>query len=435
MNPRQDARQESRQEGRQLRCELVDRIFAKQDAIEAWFRAQGEKAPAPAYTSIDLRDSGFKVSPVDSNIFPAGFNNICVDDWGLAASTFDRVLTALNGTKGKPARVMVVPENHTTNLFYFENLWALREILTLAGFEVVLGHLNAGMEANLPKGCTQVKTASGRTIVLEKAFREGDLMQTERVRFTENDLILLNNDLSNGLPPELEGIRQTLNPDPSLGWHRRLKSEHLRHYTELATEFARMLDIDPWLITTRYTSVDGLDFDNGVGLERLAEAVDQVLAQIRADYKERGIDKEPSVFIKHNSGTYGRSIMTAKSGQELIAMNRREKNKMNVGKGGVQVASVVVMEGIPTDLKEDDQTAEPVIYLAGSEPVGGFLRLNPNRDAEGNLNSPGAHFKTLCFANLFRSPNRENVILEKLYGALGRLSTLANGRELSSISR
>lgn len=103
---------------------------------------------------------------------------------------------------------------------------------------------------------------------------------------------------------------------------------------------------------------------------------------------------------------------------------------MNVGKGGVQVSSVIVMEGIPTDLKSDDQTAEPVIYLAGSEPVGGFLRLNPNRDAESNLNSPGAHFKTLCFANLFRSPNQEHVILERLYGALGRLSTLANGREM-----
>jgi len=88
------------------------------------------------------------------------------------------------------------------------------------------------------------------------------------------------------------------------------------------------------------------------------------------------------------------------------------------------------MEGIPTDMKEDDETAEPVIYLAGSEPIGGFLRLNPNKDSEGNLNSPGAHFKPLCFANLFRSPNRDNVILEHLYGALGRLSTLANGREM-----
>lgn len=414
---------------KEFRCDLVNRIIAKQDVLEAWYALQNRKAPAPAYTSIDLRDSGFKVSPVDSNIFPAGFNNICVDDWGLAASTFERVLTHANNDV-RPARILIVPENHTNNLFYFENLWALKEILTLARFEVVIGHMNPAFEPNLPKGATSVKTATGRTIVLEKITREGNLLQTERVRFGKSDLVLLNNDLSSGIPPELQGLDQVLAPRPSLGWHSRVKSEHIRHYTSLATEFAGILGIDPWLITTRFDSVEGLDFDTGQGLDKLALSVDNVLAQIGRDYKERGIDKQPMVFIKHNSGTYGRSIMTAHSGAELLAMNRREKNKMNVSKGGVQVHSVVVMEGIPTDLKEDDQTAEPVIYLAGSDPVGGFLRMNPNKDAEGNLNSPGAHFKPLCFANLFRSPNRDNVILEHLYGALGRLSTLANGREM-----
>lgn len=414
---------------REFRCDLVDRIFARNEELEKFFAEQSRLAPAPPYTSIDLRDSGFKVSPVDSNIFPGGHNNICVDDWALAASTFERVLTAQNGDR-RPEKILVVAENHTNNAYYFENLWALKEILSLAKFEVVLGHLNPAFEPNLPKGCTSVKTATGRTIVLERIHREGNLLQTERVAFALTDFILLNNDLSSGVPPELEGIRQHLGPSPSVGWHRRQKSEHLRHYTELATRFSDILQVDPWLITTRFTSVDGLDFDNGVGMDKLAEGAELVLSQIRADYKARGITKEPHVFIKHNSGTYGRSIMTARSGQELLALNRREKNKMNVSKGGVTVSSVIVMEGIPTDLKEDDETAEPVIYLAGTDPIGGFLRLNPNRDAESNLNSPGAHFKPLCFANLFRSPNRDNVILEKLYGALGRLSTLANGREI-----
>lgn len=417
------------QNAKEFRCDLVNRIIAKQDVLESWYALQNRKAPAPAYTSIDLRDSGFKCSPVDSNIFPAGFNNICPDDWGLAASTFERVLTAKNGDV-RPKRVLVIPENHTSNTFYFENLWALREILTIARFEVVLGHLNPALEPNLEKGCTSVKTATGRTIVLEKIHREGDLLQTERVKFDRSDLLLLNNDLSDGVPEILKGLAQSLRPSPQIGWHRRVKSEHLRHYTALATEFAEILGVDPWLLTTRFASVEGLDFDSGTGLDKLAATVDSVIAQISRDYKERGIEKTPMVFIKHNSGTYGRSIMTARSGGEILEMNRREKNKMAVSKGGVQVHSVVVMEGIPTDLKEDDQTAEPVIYLAGSDPIGGFLRLNPNKDAEGNLNAPGAHFKPLCFANLFRSPNRDNVILEHLYGALGRLSTLANGREM-----
>ena len=417
------------QNAKEFRCDLVNRIIGKQDILENWYSLQNRKAPAPPYTSIDLRDSGFKVSPVDSNIFPAGFNNICKDDWGLAASTFERVLTHVNKDR-RPARVLIIPENHTSNKFYFENLWALREILTIAKFDVVLGHMNPELQPNLPMGCTSVQTVTGRNIVLEKIMREGDLLQTERVHFESSDLLLLNNDLSSGVPPELQGLSQVLAPSPSLGWHSRAKSEHLRHYTDLATDFANILEVDPWLLTTRFAAVDGLDFDSGLGMEKLAASVDSVIAQIGRDYKERGIAHEPMVFVKHNSGTYGRSILTARSGAELLALNRREKNKMNISKGGVQVRSVIVMEGIPTELKEDDETAEPVIYLAGSDPIGGFLRLNPNKDSEGNLNSPGAHFKPLCFANLFRSPNRDNVILEHLYGALGRLSTLANGREM-----
>src|SRR4051812_20358716 len=105
-----------------IRCDLVDCIFAKQDELEAWFAKEATRSPAPPYTSIDLRDSCFKVAPVDSNIFPAGFNNICTEDWGLAAEAFARLLRV----RGKPVkRVLVIPENHTTNLFYFNNLWAL----------------------------------------------------------------------------------------------------------------------------------------------------------------------------------------------------------------------------------------------------------------------------------------------------------------------
>ena len=413
----------------EFRCQLVDRIFAKDKELDRWFSEQDRKAPPPPYTSIDLRDSGFKVAPVDSNIFPAGFNNICPEDWNLTAQNFRRILTARNGGI-TPKRVLVFPENHTNNKFYFENLWALQEILKLAGFEVILGHLNPELVPNLPKGATAVETANGRTIVLEKIFRHGGLLATERVVLDKTDLILLNNDFSNGVPAEFDGLGHTLTPDPSIGWHRRRKSEHLRHYEALATEFAQILGIDPWLIVPRYDSVDHLNFETGEGFDRLAEATDKLLARLVRDYAERGIQSEPFVYIKHNSGTYGRSIMTVKSGHEVLEMNRREKNKMNVSKGGVHVSSVVLMEGIPTNLKEDEETAEPVIYLVGSEAVGGFLRLNPNRDERGNLNSPGAHFKTLCFQNLFRSPNRDNVILEKLYGALGRLSSLANGREM-----
>ena len=33
--------------------------------IEAWFRNQWVKYPAPFYSSIDIRNSGYKIAPVD----------------------------------------------------------------------------------------------------------------------------------------------------------------------------------------------------------------------------------------------------------------------------------------------------------------------------------------------------------------------------------
>lgn len=275
-----------------------------------------------------------------------------------------------------------------------------------------------------------MQTSSGATLVLERLERKGSVFATKRQNFNESDLVLLNNDLSNGIPAELEGIAHDVTPSPHMGWFQRKKSSHLKFYCELAHEFAEMIGIDPFQITARFSEVDDIDFESGKGMDMLAREVDKLLVQIRKDYEERNIGIDPFVYVKHNSGTYGRAIMPVKSGAEVLEMNRREKNKMNVSKGGVHVNSVLLMEGIPTDISHEQQSAEPVIYLVGHQSVGGFLRLNPNKDNRGNLNAPGAHFKTLCFANLFRNPNPQSIVLEKFYGALGRLSSLANAREM-----
>lgn len=410
-----------------FRFSTVERLFARGAELERWFAQTERSLPVPPYTSIDLRDSGFKAVPVDSNAFPGGFNNICVDDWPVVAAQFARTLRAFGQT---PRRVLIIPENHTNNLFYFENLRALREMLVLAGFEATIGHLNPDLKDNLGKGATSVTTAREHTLVLERLERKGKFFRTERQDFDERDLVLLNNDLSNGIPEEFSGLAHEITPSTQMGWFQRKKGTHLRFYNELAREAAAVLEIDPFLITTRFREVDDIDFDTGHRIEAVAAQVDLLAEEIRSDYEKHKIGSEPFIYVKHNSGTYGRAIMPVKNGAELLAMNRRDKNKMHISKGGVRVDSVLLMEGIPTDISHENQTAEPVIYLVGHSPVGGFLRLNPNKDNRGNLNAPGAHFKTLCFANLFRNPNPQAIVLEKFYGLLGRLSSLANAREM-----
>ena len=56
--------------------------------IEHWFRTQWLEYSSPFYASVDLRNSGFKLAPVDTNLFPGGFNNLnpAFLPWGVQAA-------------------------------------------------------------------------------------------------------------------------------------------------------------------------------------------------------------------------------------------------------------------------------------------------------------------------------------------------------------
>ena len=56
--------------------ELEKRLLEAQPTIEHWLRGQWTEHTAPFYASVDLRNSGFKLAPVDTNLFPGGFNNL-----------------------------------------------------------------------------------------------------------------------------------------------------------------------------------------------------------------------------------------------------------------------------------------------------------------------------------------------------------------------
>ena len=56
--------------------ELERRFLDSSTQIEQWLRAQWQEHTPPFYSSCDLRNSGFKLAPVDTNLFPGGFNNL-----------------------------------------------------------------------------------------------------------------------------------------------------------------------------------------------------------------------------------------------------------------------------------------------------------------------------------------------------------------------
>jgi len=224
-------------------------------------------------------------------------------------------------------------------------------------------------------------------------------------------------------------------PTPHIGWHFRKKSDHFKCYAKFAAEFAGVIEVEPWTICADFDVItDDVDLTDETSVENLASHVDAFLAKLRPLYKEHGITHEPYAFIKNESGTYGIGIMTAFSGDDIRKINRKQRNKMAVAKGGEKIDHLIIQEGVPTIDRFDNLTAEPVIYLVANEVCGGFFRLNDQKDDRQNLNSNGMKFSKFCFDEMPQYSNgKDECTLEELtliYKSIARVASLAAGCEI-----
>ena len=58
-------------------------------AIERWFRLEWMEHTPPFYSSVDIRNAGFKLAPVDTNLYPGGWNNLTQEMLPLARAVGD----------------------------------------------------------------------------------------------------------------------------------------------------------------------------------------------------------------------------------------------------------------------------------------------------------------------------------------------------------
>jgi len=406
---------------------LETSLQEKQKEICQWFEAQWKKTPPPIYGSVDLRNAGFKLAPVDMNLFPAGFNNLNPD---FLTDTIQAAKEAILQLAPKAKELGLIPENHTRNLFYWENVRALVDILIQAGFKVSVGSLNEEL-----KEATELNLQSGKSLLVQPLVREGAKL---RIGATVPDLIILNNDLSSGIPALLQNLEQPLFPPAELGWHQRLKSGHFQYYAELSKEFAEILGLDSWLITPLFRYCGEIDFLRSEGLDCLIDHTQALLQTVQQKYQEYGVTHQPFVMVKADAGTQGMAIMTVRSIDELRTLNRKQRTSMAKSKGGVPVTQVIVQEGVYTfeTFGSPANVAEPVIYLWGKRVAGGFYRIHQGRGRDENLNAPGMQFESLPFAWSCCSWPQEGIAhpYQKhlaTYGVIAQLSMLAAAREIA----
>jgi len=408
--------------------DLEKKILDATPAIERWFRLEWQEHTPPFYCSVDIRNAGFKLAPVDTNLYPGGFNNLAPEMLPLAVQA---AMAAIEKYCPDAKNLLLIPERHTRNTFYLQNVVRLIQIFRQTGLNVRLGSLSEDI-----KEPTNLELPDGSILTLEPLVRSAN---GRRLGLADFDpcTILLNNDLSAGIPAIFQNLHeQTLLPPLHAGWAVRRKTNHFAAYDDVVKKFAKIVDVDPWMLNPYFGKASQINFQEGIGVDALAGQVDSVLTKIRKKYKEYGIKEKPFVIVKADAGTYGMGIMTVHDANDVKDLNRKQRNKMSVVKEGLEVNDVIIQEGVHTFEQINEAVAEPVVYMIDRYVVGGFYRVHSGRGVDENLNAPGAHFVPLAFALQHAlpdaqakpgtmSPNRFY-----MYGVVGRLALLAASLEL-----
>ncbi len=408
--------------------ELEQRVLDSMPAIERWFRLEWMEHTPPFYSSVDVRNAGFKLAPVDTNLFPSGWNNLTPAMLPLAVQA---AMAAIEKICPEARNLLLIPENGTPSSFYLANLAQLQRIFNMAGLNVRLGSIDPALKKN-----TTFELQSGATLTLEPVLRG-----KRRLGLKDFDpcTILLNNDLSAGVPGILEEIyEQYLLPPLHAGWPTRRKSTHFRCYEEVAKRLGKLLGVDPWLIYPLFDRCENVNLSAANGLDCLQTQVDVVLTRVRRKYKEYGIKEKPFVVVKADYGSHPLGFVTLRDAKDLSALQERIAAFPKTGKAALQTHDFLVQEGVQTQERVNDAVAEPVVYMMDRYVVGGFYRVHAGRGIDESLNAPGADYVPLAFEHSAQLPQpgvKPGASVPNrfyMYGVIGRLAMLAASYELEA---
>jgi glutamate--cysteine ligase len=406
---------------------FIDVIRKKQSDIHQWLESYEGSNELPLYSSVDIRHAGFKAAVVDTNIFPAGFNNLC--EHGLEDSVkFMR--EAIIRRVPKCQNILIIAEEHTRNTWYLENVRILQDIINKAGFNSKI----ATFLTVQPAFCENTKyveleTATGEAVRIHCFNR---ILKDYEAGLEHFCLIIMNNDLTTGIPDVLKNSKEPIYPSMSAGWHSRLKSHHFQHTNDLVKEFSEIISVDPWFFSTQFSVLDQADINDEQSRQKMADEASDLLKKITEKYKEHEINEKPYLFLKSDSGTYGMGVMPIEDPQDILNLNRKGRNKLYKGKSSQVIARYLLQEGIPTIYNIDEGVSEVCIYQIEHNLVGGFYRSHSSKGQRENLNSKGMVFKKMCphSTEYGDCGVHHDINVFDIYRILARIGAIAAHREI-----
>ena len=409
--------------------ELEQRILDSMPAIERWFRLEWMEHTPPFYSSVDVRNAGYKLAPVDTNLFPDSWNILTPAMLPLAVQA---AMASIEKICPEARNLLIVPENQTQSTSYLSNLAQLRRVFHMAGLNVRIGSISPDVKKSVA-----IALPDGESITLEPVVRTKGRIG---VKDFDPCTILLNNDLSAGVPGILEDLHeQYLLPPLQAGWATRRKSVHSKCFEEVSKRFGKLIGVDHWLINPMFDKCAQVDFSTEAGVQDLTARVDALLSKIRKKHKEYGIKEKPFVVVKADNSDPRMGVLTVRDAKDLESARLQVvRDGAAPSVGGSPLFDVLIQEGVLTCERVNDAVAEPVVYMMDRYVVGGFYRVHAQRKVDENLNAPGSSFVPLAFAESTHlpqpgikpgasAPNRFY-----MYGVIGRLAMLAASYELEA---
>ncbi len=403
-------------------------IQRQQEEIHQWLLGY-EKSGTPLYSSVDIRDAGFKMAVVDANLFPAGFNNLC--EHGIydgAHFIREAIHRRVPGAKN----ILIVTEEHTRNTWYLESVRILQNMVRMAGFEATVATFLTVQPAFCEEALSvDLETATNQPL---KVFCFKRILKDIEAGRKKFDLIIMNNDLSTGIPDILKQSTIPVFPSMHAGWHARHKSEHFAQTARLVQKFAYLVGLDPWLFSCLFEVVQDVDVNSDQGHQKLHDAAVKLFDDIRGKYKEHGINEKPFIFIKADAGTYGMGVIPIEDPAQILELNRKKRNDLLRGKSGQPVTRFLLQEGVPTIHRIEQSPSEVCVYQIDNNLIGGFYRYHTSKGSRENLNSPGGMaFQKMC-PHLDKYGQdcgvKHNLNVFDIYRILARIAGVATEREI-----
>lgn len=394
---------------------LQNKILAASNRIEDWLVSL--EKDLPLFMSADIRDAGFKIASIDANLYPAGFNNLHESWYPVAAAELKNALNRYGVAIG--SKLLLVCEEHTRNLFYLQNVYALLNLLRLAGYDADAATQFVIEDGSYVSGAITLTTAQGDKL---------QMLSPETAAAKESDYaaVVMNHDSSAGTAEWIKNLKIQVLPAWQAGWHTRSKARHFQHYRNLTAELGAIVGVDPWFFSPLDAHITGVDINDDASRTQIAAQAEQLMQSIQARYDEYQIKEKPFVFLKSDHGTYGMAMLSFDNAGEIQDINRKEKNKLFKGKSSVVVKDYLLQEGVPTIVKTGEHFAENVVMLANNRFIGRFGRVNEQKDARTSLNSTGMYFKQIAMAE---SQNAETQVA----ALMARVAGIALQREICEI--